>query len=88
MEEGSPSVAKAIPPVGSDYVRAEARTFQGWHSVVSGVVVDRVRSYFCSPARDGDRADQAVPYSPVPYSPQFRPIFPVLLFPQENRVGF
>jgi hypothetical protein len=92
MEEQSPSVAKAISPTRSDYVRAEARTLQRLRSVVSGVVVDRVRSYFCSPARDGDygekrreegqpdlrdlfalrieetRADQAVPYSPVPYS--------------------
>jgi hypothetical protein len=54
MEEQSPSVAKAISPTRSDYVRAEARTLQRLRSVVSGVVVDRVRSYFCSPARDGD----------------------------------
>jgi hypothetical protein len=28
MEEQAPSVAKAIPPTRSDYVRAEARTLQ------------------------------------------------------------
>jgi hypothetical protein len=54
MEERSPSVAKAISTARSDYVRAEAHNFQRLRSVVSGVVVDRVRSYFCSPARDGE----------------------------------
>src|SRR6202453_5340352 len=54
MEEQSPSAAKASSATGSDCVRAEAPTLQRLRSVVSGVVVDRVRSYFCSPVRDGD----------------------------------
>jgi hypothetical protein len=61
MEEQAPSVAKAISPTRSDYVRAEARTLQRLCSVVSGVAVDRVRSYFCSPARDEVRVNGVWP---------------------------
>ena len=57
MEEQSPSVAKAISPTRSDDVGGEARTLQRRHSVVCGVVVDRVRSYFCSPVGDEIRGN-------------------------------